>query len=138
MIAARKVALLHVAKTKLALSDEAYRDELQRHGGRSSARELDEHGFEAVLQRFRQLGFETNRRREGYGERLSMATDGQLALIRSLWSDVSGGLPEARLNVWLQHFGVSALRFATKDKAIKVIAGLRAWQARRAADARPH
>lgn len=133
MLSAGQLALLRVAKAQLGLSDQDYRAELERHGGSASATALDARGFEAVLNRFRQLGFVTERRQHGYGDRLGMATDAQLDLIRRLWAEASGGLPEARLNAWLQHFGVSALRFTTKSKAAKVIAALRAWRARGAA-----
>jgi hypothetical protein len=133
----KQMALLRVAKVQLGLSDEDYRAELLRHGGSESARDLTASDFEAVLRRFRQLGFASGRTRRGFGERLGMATDAQVEMIRTLWAEVSGGLPEARLNAWLQHFGVSALRFTTRAKAGKIIAGLRAWQSRRHADAQP-
>jgi hypothetical protein len=135
MLPRAKVSLLHVARAKLGLGEDDYRAILTRYGGAASARDLDARGFEAVLNRFRQLGFEAARRQQGYGDRFGMASDAQLELIRNLWAEVSGGLPEARLNAWLQHFGVSALRFATRKKAAKIIAGLRAWKARKAADA---
>lgn len=135
MLSAGQIALLRVAKSQLGLSDEDYRAELQRHGGAASAKALDAQAFDRVLNRFRQLGFVTEQRKAGFGERLGMATDAQVRLIRDLWAEVSGDQPEARLNVWLQHFGVSALRFATRDKAAKVIAALRAWKARERAQA---
>lgn len=135
MLPRAKLALLHVARAQLGLADEDYRAILVSYGGAASARDLDARGFETVINRFRQLGFVTERRRAGYGDRFGMATDAQVELIRDLWAEVSGGLSEARLNAWLQHFGVSALRFATREKAAKIIAGLRAWKARKAGDA---
>lgn len=130
MLPRPKLSLLHVARAKLGLDEDDYRAILINYGGASTARDLDARGFEAVIDRFRQLGFASERCRRGFGERAGMATEAQVDLIRGLWKEVSGDAPEGRLNAWLQHFGVSALRFITKEKAAKVIAGLRAWKAR--------
>lgn len=130
MLPEGKRRLLQVARARLSLSEDQYRAILKDHGDARSARDLDAQGFERVLDQFRRLGFATDRRKAGFGDRFGMATDAQVRLIRDLWAEVSGGLPEVRLNSWLEHFGVSALRFTTKDQAAKIIAALRAWKAR--------
>jgi len=130
MLPPAKIALVHVAVRQLGLGEEDYRAVLSKAAGVTKASELDARGFDAVLDHLRRLGFVSAHRKRSYGARLGMATDGQVRLIRELWAEVSGNLPEPQLNAWLQHFGISALRFATKDKAAKVIAALKAWKAR--------
>lgn len=50
-IARNKVALVHVAKARLALSDDEYRDILRHVAGVESSKELDEFGFELLIDR---------------------------------------------------------------------------------------
>lgn len=52
-----QLALIHVAKAKLNLDDDTYRDILWVQAHVESAKDLDEIGVERVLQRFRELGF---------------------------------------------------------------------------------
>ncbi|MEG2344174.1 MAG: phage protein GemA/Gp16 family protein [Acidaminococcaceae bacterium] len=56
-ISAKKLALLHVGKQKLALRDEDYRSILLLYGGVESAKNLTLLGFKKVLARFAMLGF---------------------------------------------------------------------------------
>jgi hypothetical protein len=125
-----KIGLLHVAKSRLKLSDDDYRSILLSSGGVTSTRDLDERGFEAVMDRFRGLGFVSAARKRGHGQRLGMATPAQLDLILTLWRRAAADPTDAHLNTWLEHFGVSALRFVDATTARKVIGALRAWSAR--------
>jgi len=52
-----QLAVLHVARRDLALSEDEYRDLLHCYAGVRSAKDLDGHGFVAVMQRFEALGF---------------------------------------------------------------------------------
>ncbi|BBO73436.1 hypothetical protein DSCW_08530 [Desulfosarcina widdelii] len=53
-----KKSLLHVAKSRLGLSDVEYLDILANHGnGAQSSRDLNDHTFESVLDHFKSLGF---------------------------------------------------------------------------------
>lgn len=125
------LALLRVAKDRLALSEDVYRAILENYGGSRSATGLDDRGFAAVMDRFRALGFTSDRRTGSYGRRFGMATDAQLDLIRSLWRELSSDPTERRLSRWLSDYHkVSALRFLDSAKAAKVIAALKAWKAR--------
>lgn len=128
----KRVALLRVAKARVGMCDDDYRQLLQDHGGARSAKCLSDPGFDAVMTRFRQLGFTSNARQRGFGDRIGMASPGQLELIRKLWSGLAKDTSDAGLHRWLERFGVSALRFLDDRTAPKVIAGLRAWEARRA------
>lgn len=61
-INAKQKALLHVAKAALGLTDDEYRAVLYGAAGVESSKDLDHRGFEQVLQRFEDLGFEVKRR----------------------------------------------------------------------------
>ncbi|MBM4395623.1 MAG: regulatory protein GemA [Deltaproteobacteria bacterium] len=94
-----QLALLHVAKAKLGLSDDTYRDILHVQGGVASAKDLGARGFEAVLKRFRELGF---RRRSPARTTKAAAAPGdppsplQLSKIRHLWEDLGWREEERR------------------------------------------
>lgn len=49
--------LIHVAKAKLGLTEEEYRDALQAYGGAASSKDLSQEGFEAVMKHFKKCGF---------------------------------------------------------------------------------
>lgn len=61
-----------------------------------------------------------------------MATPGQLALIRALWAEYTGGRAgEAELAKWIgAKWHVTHLRFLRKDAAQKAITALKAMKAR--------
>jgi len=48
----KKLAVIHIVKRELGLSDEEYRDILQQLTGRRSARELTEAGFRRLMHAF--------------------------------------------------------------------------------------
>lgn len=125
-----KLALLRVAKSRLALSEDDYRATLENYGGSRSASDLDDRGFDAVMDRFRALGFTSDQRKRSYGVRAGMASPDQVALVRALWSEVGSG-DESHLNAWLTKFHkISSLRFATAAKVGQVIDALKQWKAR--------
>ena len=135
-LAAKKVQLIQVAKKRLALAEEDYRAILQNYGGSASSKALDQRGFDAVMDRFRQLGFTSSARASTYGERVGMASPGQVALIRRLWAEAVDQPTEAALGAFLSHrFKVSALRFLPQASAAGVITALKVMGARRAASA---
>jgi hypothetical protein len=126
--------ILHVAKAKTNLSDAGYRSALAQIAGVTSSTELDRAGFEAMMGYFDYLGFRPKEAKgASYGERLGMASWAQIELIRTLWTEITGGAydGEAELNKWLlRSFKVSSLRFLKKEAAPKVITALKAWKAR--------
>lgn len=123
----KQIGLIHVAKARLGLSEDAYRDTLQRAAGVESAAELDIYGFEAVMDEFARMGFESESRRQSFGHRRGMASPRQVQLIRQLWQDYTDGAgTEASLSRWLEHYRhVSSLRFLTAADAPKVITALK-------------
>lgn len=48
----KKLAVIHIVKRELALSDDEYRDILQRETGVRSAKDLDEKGFRRLMRYF--------------------------------------------------------------------------------------
>lgn len=138
-LAAPKIRLLQVGRKHLALSEDDYRAILNRFGGCVSAKELDQRGFDDVMNHFRVLGFTSDARKATYGERINMASPGQVALIRKLWREAVDNPTDAALNAFLSnHFKVSALRFLPSSKASGAITALKAMVARRAAKAEEH
>ena len=129
-LAPKRLALLRVAKAALALSEDDYRATLEHFGGSRSAADLDDRGFDAVMNRFRVLGFTSDRRKGSYGVRAGMASPDQVELVRALWREVDDG-DEGHLNAWLaKYHKISALRFATAGKVGQVICALKDRKAR--------
>lgn len=133
-ISNRQKALLHVAKAKLGLDEAEYRSILAELAGVTSSAELDQDGFNLTMAFFEWKGF-TPLKAKGpdYGNRPGMATCGQIALIRTLWSEYAGTGATDGLNTWLHRcFKVSSLRFLTLGDGQRVITALKAMKARRA------
>jgi len=48
----KKLAVIHIVKKELGLSEEEYRDILEQHAGVRSAKDLDEQGFRRLMHYF--------------------------------------------------------------------------------------
>jgi hypothetical protein len=133
-ISNKQKAILHIAKSKLELSDQDYRAALVHIAGVTSTTELDKAGFDAIMGMFEYLGFSPlTRQGQDYGARAGMASFAQLELIRALWSEYTDHSDEDALNKWLlRTFKVSSLRFMRKDAAAKAITALKAMKSRAA------
>lgn len=134
-ISRKQLALIHVAKSKLGLTDAMYRSALVEIAGATSSTELDVSGFEALMGFFEYLGFKPlSARGQDYGSRPGMASFAQIELIRALWREhTRGQAGEEQLNKWLLRcWKISSLRFLRKDTAPKVITALKAMKARAA------
>lgn len=128
--------LLAVARKRLGMVEDDWRELLREYGGVCHSRDLDDEGFDRVTLRLRQLGFTSDYWQAGYGERRDMASPHQLHKIRELWRGTVDRPTDAHLHAWLEKmFKVSALRFLTAEKARKVITALKAMEARRSANA---
>jgi len=126
-IGRKQLAVIHMAVAELKLDDPTYRDVLARFAGVTSAKDLDNRGFDAVMAYFTALGFRSTWTQRTFGRRPGMASPKQIDLIRELWRDWSGTDDEANLGRWLDRsFHVSALRFLDRTGADKAINGLRA------------
>ena len=121
-----KLAVIHVAKKQLHLSDKSYRSLLYQTSRVRSAKDLGHAGFVQVMQRFEKLGFKSDYNKHDYGQRPGMATLSQLKYIRSLWRQYASYPSERNLNKWLERqFHVSSLRFVDQETAAKVIVTLK-------------
>lgn len=129
-------AILHVAKSKLRLSDEFYRSALAQIAGVTSSTEMDREGFEAMMGYFDYCGFKpTEAKGPNFGVRHGMASWAQIELIRALWRELTHRAyhGEDELNKWLlRTFKLSSLRFLKSETAPKVITALKAMKARAA------
>ncbi len=135
-ISTRQNRLLHVAKRKLGLTEDMYRTALVNVAGVTSATELDQAGFDAVMALFEHCGFKPMEKTgPNYGARPGMASFAQLEFIRSLWAeycvfrswfDDDRKTMDAALDTWLSnHSKVSSLRFVTGPHAAKIITALK-------------
>ncbi len=134
MLARSKLALLHVAKARVGMTDDDYHAMLQRIAGVSSSTKLDDWGFDSVMAEFERLGFVSTARRKVFGgKRAGMASPAQITKIRTLWASYTSGQgTDASLGKWLDgHFKVSALRFVAAELAPKVIGALSNMNQRR-------
>ncbi len=131
-----QTTILHVAKSKLGLDDETYRQVLVRVAGVTSSKDLDKEGFQAVMGFFDYAGFRpAGKGAPRYGNRPGMASLAQLELIRELWRELHHETEvndEALVGWLLKYHKVHSLRFLTLDAARKVITALKAWKARAA------
>lgn len=134
MISNSQKALLHVAKGKLRMNDETYRQVLVRIAGVTTSTDLDRDGFEAVMGFFEYCGFQPiDNSAPRYGERPGMASFAQIELIRELWREIhrDRACDDEALAGWLRKYQkVDSLRFLTADGARKVITAFKAWKAR--------
>ena len=135
----KQLALIHVARKQLGLTDERYRGILRTVAHVESSKDLDRQGFELVMQTMAALGFRSDFTRNFYGHRRGMATPAQVSDIRRLWDIFAeNGSDGQALDKWLERtFKVSALRFATEDQADQAIRALRAMIGRSRRQARP-
>jgi hypothetical protein len=130
----KQIALIHVARQQLGLTEEEYRAVLRHAASVESAKDLDTLSYQRVMRCFAKLGFKADDMKRTFGDRPGMASPGQIDMIRGLWRQYSGADDDAALGKWLERFyGVSSLRFVNAPTAQKAITGLRAMIRRKVA-----
>lgn len=142
MINNKQKALIHIAKARLGLSDEEYRDILRTHGGAESSKYLDGLGFERVMAFFIKLGFKYDRRRRTarpgspqaaeFPRKVDftiLASEGQKKVIYHLMEDL-GWWPARLYGFIVKMIGKERPEELTKDEASKVIEGLKSMRNR--------
>lgn len=118
--------MLHQARRDIGLEDEEYRQILWERAGVETASNLNQRGFEAVMEAFQELGFRPSHGAAFLGDRPGMATARQVSYIRRLWEEFAGRRADDAFDHWLDRwFGVSSLRFIDRETASKVIAALK-------------
>jgi len=135
--------MLHIAKVKLGLSDEDYRNILRSCGEVKSAKELDRLGFNSVLSVFKELGFTPSRRGgRKYAEfdkpEKRSRRGGELRMIEALWADIydkpdappAVRLADLRKFIKREH-GVDHITFLNAEQRWQCIEALKAMRERR-------
>lgn len=129
------IAKIHIARSQLHMSDDAYRDMLERITGARTAGKLGMQQLEAVLGEMKRLGF-----RAAPATRPTSAK-AQIRMIFGVWKDLQPYLQdgsEAALRAFCARQtkspkhpnGVSAPQFLGPQEATLVLEGLKAWLAR--------
>jgi phage gp16-like protein len=124
----RELALIHMAKTQLAMDDDAYRAMLRQAAGVNSAKDLDWKGRAKVLEHLKACGF-----KPGTRPKRPLADDPRSRLIRHLWLDLHKrgrvrNPSEKALAAFVKRItGVEALQWLSAEQAGQVIGALREW-----------
>ena len=119
------IQLIHVAKSKLQMSDGDYRALLSGVGGKASSAELTVAELERVLRAMKSLGFTVKKLPVTELDR-GLASDAQLAYIKGMWELVSREKTERSLNRFVRRItGAVHLRFLNVYSAQKVTLALR-------------
>lgn len=133
MIGNREKAVLHIAKQKLGMSEEAYRDMLGSVGCTSST-ELTQPTFEELMERLRAAGFESRggdhgKRKSGMHRAAAASRDRMLSKIGAILADL--GLPWSYADGTADRmFGVEKVRWCQPEQLHKVVAALSYHQKR--------
>ncbi len=134
------LAVIHVGKTQLNMTDSEYRDLLKKRYGVTTARDLAPAQGKDLIQHFKSLGFQPQDRRrvctfcaprprrekipEGV---VYTASPQQLALIRRLKEDIRWYTVDG-FKGWLRrYFGITEIRFST-DASMVIIALKGLWR----------
>ena len=119
------IQLIHIAKSKLQMSDGDYRALLNGVGGKASSAELTVAELEQVLRAMKSLGFTVKKLPVTELDR-GLASDAQLAYIKGMWELVSREKTERSLNRFVRRItGAVHLRFLNVYSAQKVTLALR-------------
>jgi Bacteriophage Mu, GemA protein len=137
-VEAKHRRVVQVARRRLGLTEEDYRNCLRHVAGVESSRDLDPLGFCLLMDHFEYLGFTSTARAGGWGERPGMATPAQVHYIRALWREFTDDTgSDVTLGKWIEgRFKVTALRFVPAELAPKLITALRSMNKRKAAKCR--
>ncbi len=127
MISNAQKAVLHVAKAQLHLDDEMYRAILREQAEVGSSTELTNDGFDKVMRRLEELGFQNTARKARRWSKpspQSAITAEQQALIRELYSQL--GWTEMPRQIGFNKRCCGKSWPQTRTHANKVIEGLKA------------
>ena len=123
------VKIIHIAKAKTGLDDEAYRALLWGAAGVDSASQIrTSQQYNAVMAGFANLGFQVQKRKVGSQSTrpANMITERQEYYIRGLWELASRAKDERSLRgICKRITGVDDLSFCSKSKASALILALR-------------
>jgi len=112
----KKLAVIHIVKKELGLSDDEYRDILQKYAGVRSAKDMDEKGFRKLMYHFV--------RSRHYRSSRDVITLRQKMYIKHLVSD-AGWDDNHFANFMLKYYKKSTLGSFSKKEASKLIESLK-------------
>ena len=133
MIDNKKIALIHVAKNQLGLSEDEYRDILFKEAGVYSSTDLDYQGFKEVIEAFNRMGFESTAKKAAKESRRNKKADNtqgdtvtpaQQEYIKDLYSRLGWYKQERRIGFNKRQIGKPWPQ--SKEEASNVIEGLKA------------
>ncbi|MEA2110228.1 MAG: phage protein GemA/Gp16 family protein [Pseudomonadota bacterium] len=116
MIDHKKLAVIHIVKRELGLSDEEYRDILEMAAGVSSAKELDNAGFRRLMRYFT--------RSSHYRLNPHSLTLRQKLFIQHLFEELHWSPPHCR-NFLMKYYHKPDIERLNKKEASKVIEALK-------------
>ncbi len=117
----KKLAVIHIVKKELGLTDDEYRDILQQEAGVRSAKDLDDQGFQRLMHYFT--------RSRHYRDRRDGITFRQKLYIKYLVRDLGWDSSHFR-NFLKKYYRKSDIAGLTKKEASKVIVALKKILAR--------
>lgn len=136
-----RLAKVHIAKKKLGLDDETYRQLLARlFKGKTSAGDLSVSQLDTLLEHFKAEGFKATKKAPKRAGKRPMAGGAEALKIRALWLSLYhlGAVrdpSEQALATYVQRTaGVAALQWLRGDQGTKAIEGLKAMAARAGVD----
>ncbi len=112
----KKLAVIHIVKKELGLSDEEYRDILEKYAGVRSAKDLDENGFRKLMHHFV--------RSRHYRSSRDVITLRQKMYIKHLVSE-AGWNEDHFINFTKKYYRKSTLESFSKKQASKLIESLK-------------
>ena len=123
-----KLAVIHIVKKELGLSEKDYRSFLHEAAGVKSAADLkNDTQYFALMRAFRAAGYKPRRKQfVRVNDQGFHCTDAQLDYIRGLWKLASRSKTERSLRAMARRIcGIDDPRFLSKASAIKLILALR-------------
>lgn len=124
MIGQKKIALIHVAKNQVGMSDAEYRALLAGFGA-SSSKEIKSAQFDAVMRQFRSLGFVPRRNYRKPAESKKRLQAKVMAQITAL------GITNAYVDAMARRmFGRDSWRWLNADELHRLVAALSIHQKR--------
>ncbi len=126
MLSKKQIALVHVARSKLGLSEPEYRAALESVGV-ESAKNLDQAGLDALMRHFRSLGFRP--RSASRQRRPASSKEALIGKIEAVLADLS--LPWCYAEGMARNmFGVDLVEWLTPRQLHKLVAALTYHQRR--------
>ncbi|GAB4336623.1 MAG: hypothetical protein Kow0089_07120 [Desulfobulbaceae bacterium] len=116
MLDRKKLAVIHIVKKELGLSDEEYRDILEKYAGVRSARDLDDRGFRRLMHYFVRSSHY-----RGSRDRITLR---QKMYIRHLMAETGWDETHCR-NFMRKYYNKSHLEDFSKKEASKLIESLK-------------